>query len=403
MSAFQYEALDAKGRRKKGVLSADNMRLAKAQLIEAGLSPMALSPVSGDYRKGNNKSVPKIAKADLAPITRQLAVIVAAGATVEEALQAVAMQYEKPAVNHTLLGVRARVMEGWRLSDALGDYKNSFSPLYRGIIAAGEQSGNLGEVLLRLATMQEKTRELQMKAITALIYPTVLVAILIMVTTGLMVFIVPKIVEQFDILGAQLPLLTRIIIAISNFLSDWGLGLAMMILIGGATLWWVLRLAGPRRHFDRVILRLPLAGKLFWGLDAARFARTTATLYASGAPLLDSLQAAKRTLINRETSARVAEAIEAVREGVGLAVALKRSKAFQPMMVHMIAAGERAGQLPAMLEKTADHLEAEFDTASTLFIRLLEPAIIVIMGVVVLTIMLAILTPMLQMNTLAAG
>ncbi len=403
MTAFHYEALDKEGRRKKGVLSADNMTLARAELSRAGLSPLSLEAVDAQKQDADKQNRLQIKSAMLVPLTRQLAVIVSAGAPVEEALQAVAMQMEDKAVNQILLGVRARVMEGWRLSEAMGEYKKSFSPLYRAIIAAGEQSGDLGAVLQRLATMQEKSRELKMKALTALIYPVVLVAILLVVTIGLMVYVVPKIAEQFDMLGAALPLITRFVIGVSAFLADWGWLLALVIAVAGLGLWQAMRLAGPRHKLDRMILQFPIIGKLMRGLDAARFSRTAATLFASGAPLLDSLRAARRTMLNSHMGAQVDDAIIAVQEGAGLAPALRRSAAFPPMMVHMIAAGERSGALPVMLEKTADHLEGEFDNASTLFIRLLEPVIIVIMGVVVLTIMLAILTPMLQMNRLAAG
>ncbi len=403
MTAFHYEALDKEGRRKKGVLSADSIALARAELSRAGLSPLSLEAVAAQKDNGKQQDRLRIKPTMLVPLTRQLAVIVSAGAPVEEALQAVAMQMEDEAVNQILLGVRARVMEGWRLSEAMGEYRQSFSPLYRGIIAAGEQSGDLGTVLQRLATMQEKSRTLKMKALNALIYPAVLVIILVAVTIGLMVFVVPKIVEQFDMLGAELPLITRFVIGVSGFLGNWGWMLALVIALAGLGLWRAMGMAGPRLYLDRLILKLPIIGKLMRGLDAARFSRTAATLFASGAPLLDSLQAARRTMLNSHMGTQVDDAIVAVQEGAGLAPALRRSTAFPPMMVHMIAAGERSSALPVMLEKTADHLEAEFDNASTLFIRLLEPIIIVIMGIVVLTIMLAILTPMLQMNRLAAG
>ncbi|GGD00083.1 type II secretion system inner membrane protein GspF [Aquisalinus flavus] len=399
MAAFQYEALDQSGRKKKGMLSADSMRLARRELRDAGLTPLRIE--AGAAETGSGQRQHPLSNSDVVMLTRQAATLIETATPVEEALNAVAAQMEKPRA--TLLAIRSRVMEGWRLSDALGEHPKSFSPLYRAIVAAGETSGDLGRVMSRLADMLEKNRAMAMKAITALIYPAVLMLVAVGVVTGLMIFVVPKIVDQFDTLGARLPLITRIVIGLSAFLQSWGLALLVLIVLGALGLWQGLRLPAIRLAFDRFVLRLPIVGKLSRGLDAARFGRTLSTLFASGAPLLECLQAARKTVVNTELRARLGETLTSVSEGTSLSAGLRKAGAFDPMMVYMVAAGERSGTLPAMLDRTASHMEAQFDNSTTLALRLLEPVIIVFMGLIVLAIVLAILVPILQLNTLAAA
>ena len=402
MTAFQYQALDANGRTRKGVLSADSLRLARRELQGAGLTPLSIESMGREA--GDEKArASRFSKGDVVLATRQIATLVKTSTPVEEALSAVATQMDKPGVRGTLLSIRARVMEGWRLSDALGEHPKTFSPLYRSIVASGEASSDLGTVLSRLADMLEKNRAMLMKAVTSLIYPFVLMIVAIAVISGLMVFVVPKIVEQFDSLGAELPFITRFVIGVSDFMQAWGLVLLVLLLAGGAGFWQAMKMDRFRLMVDRLMLRLPVIGKLSRGLDAARFARTLSTLFASGAPLLDCLQSARRTVVNTDIRERLNDTLTAVREGASLSAGLRKCNAFPPMMSYMVAAGEKSGQLPAMLDNTAENMENEFDTATTLALRLLEPLIIVGMGVVVMIIVLAIILPILQLNSLVAG
>ena len=402
MSSYAYEALDISGRTKRGTLSADSLRQARNQLRDAGLSPLKLDPVAQSPSAANARKA-SIKKSELPMVTRQLATLIDAGTTVEEALQAVAAQMDKTRIANTLLSIRGRVMEGWRLSDALAEHDRSFSQLYRGIAAAGETSGDLGGVLARLADMLEKNRAMAMKAVTALIYPAVLVVVASAVVTGLMVAVVPKIVEQFATLDAKLPFVTRLVIGVSQFLQNWGLALLLVLMLGGVGVWRGLKIPGFKLAVDKMILRLPLIGKLARELDAARFGRTLSTLFASGTPLLDGLQAARKTVTNSHLHAQLGTGIAAVREGASLSAGLKKSGALPSMMVYMIAAGERSGELPMMLDKTAEHMEQRFEATTTLALRLLEPMIIVGMGVVVLGIVMAILVPILQINSYVAA
>lgn len=404
MPSFEYEALDLTGRSRRGVVSADSARLARRELRRLQLTPVSISaPREGGAGAGGAKKPARIKPAELVNLTRQLAVLIAATTPLEEALNAVALQTEKQTSRKRLLAVRERVLEGWRFADALAEDKKSFSDLYRAVVAAGEASGDLAGVLDRLATMLEKNRAMLNKAIASLIYPIALALVAIVVVTALMTQVVPKIVEQFRTFDAKLPFVTEFVIGISNFLGNYGLLLLASIALGGVLFWQGMRTPAFRLAFDRWILTVPLIGKLLRGLDGARFARTLSTLFAGGAPLLDSLAGAQRTITNTYMKDRLDGAITQVREGTSLAAALKRANVLPPMMVHMLAAGERAGAVPLMLDKSAAQLEDEFDTASTIALRLLEPTIIIAMGGVVMLIVVSILLPILRLNSLASS
>jgi len=404
MPSFEYEALDAGGRSRKGVVNADTARLARQELRRLHLTPVQLSAPrdAGAGRLGSARA-PKIGGTELVNLTRQIAVLIGASTPLEEALNAVALQTERKESRKRLLAVRERVLEGWRFADALGEDKKSFPDLYRAVVAAGEASGDLAGVLDRLATMLEKNRSMLNKAIASLIYPAVLAVVAGLVVTALMTQVVPKVVEQFRAFDAELPFVTQLVIGISNFIGNFGIYVLAAIALGLIAFWQGMRTPAFKLAFDRWALTLPLLGKLLRGLDGARFARTLATLFAGGAPLLDSLKGAQRTIGNSFIRSRLDGAITQVREGASLASALKRSNVLPPMMVHMLAAGERAGAVPLMLDKSAAQLEEEFDTASTVALRLLEPSIIVAMGGTVMLIVVAILLPILRLNSLASG
>lgn len=403
MPSFEYEAVDVAGRPKRGVVSAENARLARGELRRLNLTPVRVAAPRERAQKSGGRGVPRLFPADLEMATRQLHALLAAGTPVEEALNAVALQTDKPRARARLLAVRERVLEGWRLADALAEDPKSFSPVYRAVVAAGEASGDLGKVLDRLAAMLEKNRSMMNKAVGALIYPLVLFLVAGSVVAGLMVFVVPKIVDQFNTYDAKLPLLTSVVIAVSDLLARFGLiGLAALA-AGAAGLSQALKAPAFRVAFDRALLRTPVVGRLLRGLDGARFARTLSTLFAGGAPLLDSMSGAQRTVSNAWMRTRLDQSISMVREGSSLAAALKRAAVLPPMMAHMVAAGERAGAVPALLDKAAAQLEDEFDTATTVALRLLEPLIIVAMGGAVMVIVLSIMLPILKLNTLAGG
>ena len=404
MPTFEYEALDAGGRSKRGVVTAESARRARLELRRLKLTPVAISAASeGRASDGGKAKTPRISAGQLPAVTRQLSVLLGAGTPLEEALGAIALQAENPAVRARLIGVRERVTEGRRFADALAEDPKSFPALYRAVVAAGETSGDLGPVLARLATMLEKNRSMRSKAVGSLIYPVALVFFAGGIVTALMTLVVPRIVTQFEAFGAELPFITRAVIAVSEFIGAYGLYILLAALIGAVAFWQGMRQPAFKREVDRSVLRLPIIGKLLRGLDGARFARTLATLVAGGAPLLDSLNGARRTVMNAYMRERLEGAVDQVREGASLAAAFKRANVLPPMMMHMVAAGERAGELPLMLDKSADQLEEEFDTASAVTLRLLEPSIIFAMGGVVAIIVVSIMLPMLQLNRLAAG
>lgn len=404
MPAFEYEALDLSGRSKRGVLSADSQRQARRELRRLKLTPVRISaPRSQQAENGVLQRKPRVTPSQLVIMTRQLAALIGASTPLEEALNAVAVQSEKSGARTRILAVRERVMEGWRFADALGEDPKSFPALYRAVIAAGETSGDLGGVLERLATMLEKNRAMKSKAMASLIYPAALAVVAAGVVTALMVFVVPKIIEQFNSFNAELPFLTQMVVGISNWIVDYG-GLAFLTLIVlGVAAWRALKEPGIRLAFDRFVLAVPIVGRLAQAVDGARFARTLATLFSGGAPLIDSLIGAQRTVSNAYIKERLNTTVTMVSEGSSLAAAIRRAGQLPPMLTHMIAAGERAGALPELLDKSAVQLEEEFDTASTVALRLLEPAIIIAMGASVLVIVLSILLPILRLNSLAAG
>ncbi|WOI54369.1 type II secretion system inner membrane protein GspF [Parvularcula sp. LCG005] len=400
MTTFRYEAVDTAGRRRKGVINAETQRRARKEIQASGLTPVSLKSVRERTASGA-KSGSKPSSASVIAATRQLATLIDASTTVEEALAAVGAQMKGTQMGEVLLSVRGRIIEGWRLSDALAEHPKAFSPLYRGIVAAGESSGNLAPVMLRLADMVEKNRAMLMKAITALIYPAVIFVIAVGTVAALMHFVVPQIVSQFTNTGTDLPLITRIVIASSDFMRAWGWLVGLMLIGLGAGVWLIRRTPDTRRRMDRMLLKLPLLGGLMRDLDAARFARTLSTLFASGTPLLDSLQAARNTVTNAYIHQQLDVMIVSVREGASLSAGVRRAGVFPPLMASMVAAGERSGTLPLLLEKTAFQMEQAFDATVTVALRLLEPAIIVILGGIVMTIILAIMLPILQLNQMA--
>jgi general secretion pathway protein F len=335
--------------------------------------------------------------------TRQLASLIEAGIPVEEALGLLARQAENPMVRRIVSAARSRVQEGGRLAEALGDHPRSFPAVYRAMVAAGESAGGLGLMLNRLAEYLEKSAEIRGKMQAALIYPAALGVTAIGVVAILIVFIVPQIAEQFDGTGVELPMPTQVLIGLSGVLQQYGwLLLAGFLALGlGAML--ALRSESVRLRRDRWMRRLPLTGGWTRDMEAARFARTMAILIQSGAVLPDALRASARAAGNGAFAETLGKVVNDVETGTGLSEALRRHDWFPGLLVHMVAAGERSGALGDMFERAAKQLEQDTDGRTSLALNLLEPAIIITMGVIVTGIILSILLPILQLNTLALG
>jgi general secretion pathway protein F len=406
MSDFDYLALDTAGRERRGSVRAASIEDARATLsarklfvvrMEAG-SGAASSPLLSRGLFGRKRLSAK----QLTLFTRQLATLIQVS-PLEESLRTIGRQAEQEHVRRILLSVHGGVVEGRRLSDAMGREPQSFPPLYRAMVSAGESSGTLPPILERLANLLERQAQVRGKVLSSLAYPVILAIVASFVVFALMIFVVPQVVEQFEDVGQQLPLLTRIVIALSNFLAGWwwalGLGLIALALLAGRAL----REESLRLRFDRGLLRMPLIGRLLRDLHAARMARTLSTMVASRLPLLEGLRLTTGTIHNRALRGASADITESIRTGGSLSAALRRAGVFPPLLVYLAASGEASGKLDVMLERAADYLEREFDSFTSAALSLLEPAIIVFMGAIVAVIVLSILLPILQLDTLAAG
>jgi general secretion pathway protein F len=406
MTSFDYVALDTAGRERRGNVRAATIDDARIQLGTRKLYVVRIDSGSGAAQTALLSRRPafrrRMSGKQLTLFTRQLATLVQV-APLEESIRTIARQAEEAQVARVLTSVHGGVVEGRRLSEAMTREATSFPPLYRAMVSAGESSGSLPTILERLADLLERQAKVRGKVLTALAYPIVLSIVAVFVVFALMVFVVPQVVEQFDDVGQTLPLLTRIVMALSAFLAGWWWGLAIvlagMILLG----WRAMRDPAIRLGVDRRMLRLPLIGRLIRDLNAARLARTLSTMVASRLPLLEGLILTTQTINNRALRAATAEIVESIRGGGSLSAALRRAGVFPPLLVYMAASGEAAGRLDTMLERAADYLEREFDGFTATALSLLEPAIIVMMGGVVATIVLSILLPILQLNTLAGA
>jgi len=409
MAVFDYVAVDAGGRTVSGTLTAADDGAARAMLDRRKLMPLEVAASRGaapartaSAATAARKSVGKLDSRTLALVTRQLATLVTVS-PVEEALRAIATQADRPAVRTVLEGAHGGVMEGRRLSDAMALQGPAFPPLYRAMVSAGETSGALAPILERLAEGLERDQLVRGKVITALVYPAVLAVVAIGVVIALMTFVVPRVVDQFDSMNQTLPLLTRLVIGLSDGMRDWGWLAALLVAAAVSAGMVALRNPAVRLRADTVLLGLPLIGRLTRDLHGAKMARTLSTMIAAGLPVLEGLTITARTVPNRRLRLATEMMAEAVREGGGLSAAMRRADVFPPILVTMTASGEAGGRLEPMLERSAEYLEREFSTFTAVMLSLIEPAIIVVMGGVVAVIILSILLPILQINTLAMG
>lgn len=402
MGAFEYTAVDAAGKERKGVIEGDTPRRVRQALREQNLLPLTISEIAEktDSKQQIFSARRSLSAADLAVMTRQIATLVHAGIPLEEALTAVGEQNDTPRIKSIIMGVRARVMEGHSLADGLGDFPKAFPELYRATVSAGEQSGHLDAVLERLADYTESRQELRQKVMNAMIYPIVLTVLALGIVSLMLVYVVPKVVGVFENTGQQLPGLTISLIALSDFMRDYGL--VVIALVAGLA--WaarrILRQPGPRRKFDAFLLRLPVIGKLVRGYNTARFTRTFSILSGSGVPILESLKISAQVIGNLAMRDAVGDAAARVREGAPIGKSLATSGHFPPLCIHLISSGEASGELDAMLGRAAINQEREMDGLIAALLGILEPALIVGMGGVVLIIVLAILLPIFELNQL---
>jgi len=402
MGAFEYTALDAGGREKKGVLEGDTARSVRQQLRDKQLTPLTVEEVAQrEQVRGRKPGFSQgMSAADLALLTRQLSTLIGSGLPLEEALRTVAQQTEKPRLTSMILGVRARVVEGHALAQAMAEFPHAFPEMYRATVAAGEQSGRLDLVLDRLADYTESRQALRQKIQVALFYPIILTVLALSVATLLMVYVVPQVVGVFEGIGQELPWLTRALIEVSDFLQHYGLLLLLGIVLLAVAGFLMLKRPGPKQGFHRFVLRLPLVGRLVRGINAARFARTLSILSASGVTVLEALRIAGEVMSNIPMREAVASAARKVREGSSIRAALEQSGYFPPMTLNLITSGEASGNLEAMLERAAINQEREIETTVQTLMGMLEPLMIVLMGLMVLVIVMAILLQIFDLNQL---
>ncbi len=407
MPAYSYEAMDAAGQTKKGVIAADSLRDARQKLNAASLFPIEL-------KQGKNKKQFKVGtlsfshtkainSRDLTLLTRQMATMFSAGTPVEESLVALASQSEKPTIKNILTNVRVQVSEGKTLSEAMKAEEASFPNLYRAMIAAGEASGELGPIMERIADYYEKSEDIKRKISTAMIYPAVLSVVAFTVIVILMTAVVPKVVSQFDRMDAELPFLTRAVMGLSDFFISYGLFLLVLFVGAIAMFIGLNRRRSFRLKVHRLLLKTPFIGRLTKSVSSARFARTLATLIDGGSPVLQAIKAAKETVSNEVIRDAIDDVYLQVREGHNLSVAMKRTGIFSSLLVYMSSMGEKSGRLSYLLLKISDYLENEFDGISQKALSLLEPMIVIVMGVAVGLIVMSIMLPIMQLNSLVLG
>lgn len=405
MAEFDYSVIDPAGKERAGTVKADTMEAARAKLDARKLFIIRMEPraeARARKRAGLTLRTPRLSAKELTLFTRQLSTLIEVS-PLEESLRTIGRQSELPHVRLIVSKVHGGVMEGRRLAEALGVEPKSFPPLYRAMISAGESSGSLPTIMDRLSDLMERQAVIRSKVLTAIAYPSVLAGFAVFVVAALMIFVVPKVVEQFDTVGQELPLLTRLVMGLSAFLAAYWWLLAILISLAGVGFWRALKIESFRYRFDATLLGLPVLGRLIRDLHAARMARTLSTMVASRLPLMEGLSLTASTVHNRVLRRASDEIVEAIRGGGSLSAALRRAGVFPPLLVYLTASGESAGRLDTMLERAADYLEREFDAFTSTALAMLEPIIIILMGGIVAVIILSILLPILQLQSLTGA
>lgn len=402
MPAFRYEALLADGQNRTGVVNADSARAARAELRGMGLTPIQVVQIEAEQQNpgGRNLFADKLSSLELSLFTRQLASLLEAGLPLEQSFSALLEQAERIYVRDLIAGIRSEVMAGHALSDVLKEHPRDFAEIYVALVASGEQIGQLSRVLSRLADYIERRNALVQKVRLAFTYPAIVTVVAFAIVIFLLAYVVPQIVSVFANTKQKLPVLTVIMLAISDFVRAYGIIVAIVL---GLAFWvWKQLLKNPqvKMRWHSWLLTAPLYGKFERSLNTSRFASTLAITIGSGVPILQALQTSRATLSNQAMREQVESATAAVREGVPLARALSAHKYFPPMLIHMIRAGEVTGNLPEMLERAADSQQQDLERRALTMAGLLEPVLILAMGVVVLLIVLAVLMPIIEINQL---
>jgi general secretion pathway protein F len=403
MAAFEYIALDAQGRERKGLIEGDTPKHVRQLLREKHLLPMEIQETAQQELKAKRRrSLMRrgLSTLDLALLTRQLATLLKSGLPLEESLQAVAEQTEKPRVQRIVLGVRSKVVEGHPLADGLKDFPNAFPEIYRATVSAGEQSGKLDSVLERLSDYTESRQVMGQQVSNALVYPIVLLVLSFAIVSFLLAYVVPQVVAVFESGHQELPFATRLLIGMSDLVRlYWVYAVIVIAVATWGFLRW-LKAPAARLRFDRFMLKVPLAGKLIRGVNTARFSRTFSILTASAVPVLEALRISAEVVSSLPMKQAVEEAALRVREGAAIGKSLAARKVFPPMMIHLISSGESSGELEKMLERAASNQEREMDGLLSTMTNLLGPFMVVFMGGVVMFIVIALLLPIFQLNDL---
>ncbi len=410
MGAFSYKALNEAGKTVKGILEGDSERHVRSQLRAKKLKPLEVESAGAEVEKAGEESLnlsswrqrrsSRLSSRDLSIITRQLASLVRSGLPLDEALHATAKQSNKPNIKRIMLHVRTKVLEGFSLAQALGENPIAFNEMYRALVRAGESSGYLGPVLERLADYTQNSQIVQQRLKMAMIYPIVLLVVSLGVITGLMAFVVPKLVGVFTNSHHELPALTRALVAASGFVVNYGIYVVIAIIALVISVKRMLRQEAYKRSWHAMQLRLPVIAELVRQINSARFAATLSLLSASGVPLLQALTIAGQVMSNRILQESCEQVVNAVREGSSLSRAMENAGTFPPLLVQLVSSGETNGTLPQQLDNAAKDQERELDMVLGMAMGLLEPFTIVFMGASVCLIVMAILQPIFEMSSL---
>ena len=401
MPSYQYLALDISGKQTRGLMEADGLQQVRLKLRSQQLVPLEIKDAVQKRSRNSGALVgPKMSASELALFTRQLATLLQSGMPLAEAFQVLARQERKGRVAGIIAEVRSSVLSGHSLADSLRDFPRAFPEQYRATIAAGEHAGRLDQVLDKLADHTEKSHASRQKIQLAMIYPTVLILVSLSVVIGLMVFVVPGVVEVFADQGETLPLLTRIMIALSDFFTNYGLYLLVFLVLAGLLLRYLLSLKPVKLRVHRALLSLPLISSVSRSINTSRFTGTLSTLHSSGVPLIDAMAISGEVMPNLWLRQQMKDVARKVKEGSSLNLALEQTGQFPPMMVAMVASGEMSGSLDAMLERAANNQQSQLESRIDAALGIMEPLILVAMGISVLLIVLAILQPIFELNNL---
>ena len=402
MAVFRYEALSAQGKTVKGSMEADSPRAARNQMRMQGMTPIEVLEVGSAKMTGKKagRFDRELSNREVVLLTRQLASLLQARLALAQALAALVEQAEKPLIRERINSIRSEVVSGTPLSQALGQYPKAFPEMYVATVAAGENTGDLGGVLSKLADALEARQALQQKVSAAFIYPAIVTLVALMVVIGLLTYVVPQVVSVFESSEQELPTITVVMIALSDLLRDWGWLMALVIALAVYLFRNALKNKAFKLKYDETVLNIPLIGPFVRAVNTARLASTLSILVSSGVPILKALAAANRTLGNSALQLAMVDVQERVKEGSGLSKAMGKSGLFPPVLTHLVASGEATGQLAAMLERASESQRTEVERKAMWLTSLMEPVLILVMGLVVLLIVLAVMMPIIEVNQL---